>query len=120
VKPEYLATIGLPLLAGSIQEFKYDNGDRALDICGIVFNHSSSYSNGPEERTSIREVRVEAKKNGWPIFETHVRYSRSYAKAAREGTAIGSTSYVRWHVSGEFSRFVDEFFRAIGFTQKVP
>lgn len=118
VKPEYLATIGLPLLANSIQEFKYDNGDHALDICGIVFNHSSSYSFGPEERTSIKEVRSEAKKNGWPIFETHVRYSRSYAKAAREGTPIGSTSYVRWDVAGEFSRFVGEFFRAIGLSQE--
>ena len=119
VKPEYLATIGLPLLAGSIQEFKYDNGDHALDICGIVFNHSSSYSDGPEESRSVREVQSEAKRNGWPIFETHVRYSRSYAKAAREGTAIGSTSNVRWWVSRDFSRFVEEFFRAIGFTQEV-
>jgi chromosome partitioning protein len=119
VKPEYLATIGLPLLANSIQEFKYDNADHALDICGIVFNHSSSYSYGPEERTSVKEVRAEAKKNGWPIFETHVRYSRSYAKAAREGTPIGSTSYLRWDVSGEFSRFVDEFFRAIGLSQEA-
>ncbi len=118
VKPEYLATIGLPLLARSIQEFKYDNSDHAMDICGIVFNHSSSYTDGPEESRSIKEVQAEAKKNRWPLFETHVRYSRSYAKAAREGTPIGSTSHVRWHVSGEFSRFVDEFFRAIGLTQE--
>ena len=118
VKPEFLATIGLPLLARSIREFKYENGDHALDICGIVFNHSSSYSDGPEGSTSIKEVQAEAKKNGWPVFETHVRYSRSYAKAAREGTPIGSTIHVRWHVSGEFSRFVDEFFQAIGFTQE--
>ena len=38
VKPEFLATIGLPLLARSIQEFNFENGDHALDICGIVFN----------------------------------------------------------------------------------
>lgn len=118
VKPEYLATIGLPLLARSIQVFKYENGDNTLDICGIVFNHSSSYSDGPEGFTSIKEVQTEAKKNKWPLFETHVRYSRSYAKAAREGTSIGSTSYARWAVSAEFSRFVDEFFQAIGFTQE--
>jgi chromosome partitioning protein len=120
VKPEYLATIGLPLLARSIREFKYENGDHALDICGIVFNHSSSYSEGPEGARSIKEVEAEARKNGWHAFETHVRYSRSYAKAAREGTPIGSTSYVRWHVSREFSRFVDEFFQAIGLTQEEP
>ena len=118
VKPEFLATIGLPLLANSIQEFKYENGDHALDICGIVFNHSSSYSDGPEGSTSIKEVQAEAKKNGWHVFQTHVRYSRSYAKAAREGTPIGSTSYARWGVSREFSRLVDEFFQAIGLTQE--
>jgi chromosome partitioning protein len=118
VKPEYLATIGLPLLARSIQEFKYENDDHALDICGIVFNHSSSYSDGPEGSRSINEVQAEAKKNGWPVFQTHVRFSRSYAKAAREGTAIGSTSYARWEVSREFSRFVDEFFQAIGLIQE--
>jgi len=117
VKPEYLATIGLPLLARSIQEFKYENDDHALDICVIVFNHSSSYSDGPEGIRSIKEVQAEAKKNGWPLFETHVRYSRSYAKAAREGTPIGSTSYARWDVSREFSRFVDEFFAAVGLTR---
>jgi chromosome partitioning protein len=65
VKPEFLATIGLPLLARSIQEFKYENSDHDLDICGIVFNHSSSYSVGPEGTRSIKEVQAEARKNGW-------------------------------------------------------
>jgi chromosome partitioning protein len=117
VKPEFLATIGLPLLARSIQEFKYDNADHALDICGIVFNHSSSYTVGPEGRRSIREVQAEATKNEWHVFETQIRYSRSYAKAAREGRSIGATSNVRWYVSGEFSRFVDEFFERIELTR---
>ena len=119
VKPEFLATIGLPLLARSINEFKFENADRELDICGVVFVHSSTYSNGPEGRRSIREVQVEAKKNSWPVFETHVRYSASYAKAAREGTPIGSTSYVRYGVTAEFRRFVDEFFGKIKLTGTV-
>jgi len=114
VKPEYLATIGLPLLARSIQEFKYENGDHALDICGIVFNHSSAYSEGPEGKTSVREVLADARKHRWHVFETHVRYSRSYAKAAREGTPIARTSYARGNVTSEFSAFVNEFLHAIG------
>ena len=114
VKPEFLATIGLPLLARSIREFKFDNADHDLDIAGIVFNHSSSYSNGPEGRQSVKEVEAEAKKHSWHVFETHVRYSASYAKAAREGTPIGSTSYARWEVTAEFTRFVAEFFTAVG------
>lgn len=114
VKPEFFATIGLPLLARSIQEFKYENTDHELDICGIVFNHSSSYSEGPEGRRSIKEVQAVAKKNGWHLFDTHVRYSASYPKAAREGTPIHRTSYAQWQVTSEFTRFVDEFFAAIG------
>ncbi len=114
VKPEYLATIGLPLLANSIQQFRFENGDHDLDICGIVFVHSSQYSMGPEGKTSIKEVRSEAKKNGWNVFENRVRYSASFAKAAREGTAIGSTSNVRWWLAPEFTRLVIEFFDAIG------
>lgn len=120
VKPEYLATIGLPLLARSMQEFNIENGDHQLDICGIVFNHSATYSDGPEGRKSVKEVRAEAKKNGWHVFERHVRYSASYAKAAREGTPIGSTSYVRWNVSAEFKLFVDDFFESIGLPKVSP
>lgn len=114
VKPEFLATIGLPLLANSVIEFKAENSDHALDICGIVFNHSSSYSDGPETLSSVAEVKYEAAKNGWHIYDTHVRYSRSYAKASREGTPIGSTSHVRGHVPRQFSLFVTEFFDSIG------
>lgn len=117
VKPEFMATIGLPLLARSIDVFKYENEDHALDICGIVFNHSSSYSEGPEGKKSISEVRKEAKKNNWNLYSTHVRYSASYPKAAREGTPIDHTSYVRWEVTDEFTAFVDEFFRSIGLSE---
>lgn len=116
VKPEFLATIGLPLLASSIQEFKAENGDHALDICGIVFNHSSSYSDGPETHASVNEVMQEAKKNGWHVYDTRVRYSRSYAKAAREAAPIGSTTYVRGNVPAQFAAFSSEFFKSIGLT----
>jgi chromosome partitioning protein len=118
VKPEFLATIGLPLLARSIQEFKYDNSDHDLDICGIVFNHSSSYSVGPEGTRSIKEVQAEARKNDWHVFEAQVRYSRSYAKAAREGKPIILTSNVRWYVFSEFADFFKEFVEAIGLPQE--
>ena len=117
VKPEFLATIGLPLLARSIQEFKFDNADHELDICGIVFVHSSKYSEGPEGRQSIKEVRAEAKKHKWPVFETPVRYSASYAKAAREGTPLENTSYVQYYVSAEFQRLVEEVFAAINLSK---
>lgn len=113
VKPEFMATIGLPLLARSVEEFTLENEDHQLDICGIVFNHSSSYSQGPEGRQAIKDVTAEAKHRGWHIFDTHVHYSASYPKSAREGTPIGNTSYVRWEVTKEFNNFSAEFFSAI-------
>jgi chromosome partitioning protein len=114
VKPEFLATIGLPLLARSIQEFKFENTDHELDLCGIVFVHSSKYSEGPEGRQSIKEVRAEAAKHGWHLFQTPVRYSASYAKAAREGTPLENTSYAHYYVTAEFKKLVEEVFSAIG------
>jgi len=114
VKPEFMATIGLPLLARSLEEFKQENDDHMIDICGIVFNHSSTYSIGPEGRQSVKEVTEEATKRDWRVFDTHVHYSASYPKSAREGTPIGSTSYVRYEVTAEFAKFKAEFFEVIG------
>lgn len=114
VKPEFMATIGLPLLARSIDEFSLENDDHDIQISGIVFNHSSSYDSGPEGRTSIREVTSIAKKHGWRLFDTHVHYSASYPKSAREGSPIGLTSNVRVPVTQEFRKFKAEFFEAIG------
>jgi chromosome partitioning protein len=94
IKPEFMATIGLPLLARSLAEFKLENDDHRIDLCGIVFNHSSSYTTGPEGRQAVRDVTEEARKHGWRIFETHVHYSASYPKSAREGTPIQHTSYI--------------------------
>jgi chromosome partitioning protein len=118
VKPEYLATIGLPLLARSIRDFKNENADHELDMCGIVFVHSSTYSEGPEGVTSIKEVKSEAKKYKWPVFENRVYYSASYAKAAREGKPLEKTSQVRWWVPQDFDKVVNEFFKKIGLTKK--
>jgi chromosome partitioning protein len=114
VKPEYMAAIGLPLLARSLDEFKIENNDHEIDLCGIVFNHSSTYSAGPEGRRSVREVTSIAKENTWPVYENHIKYSASYAKAAREGSPISRTSYVRSDVASSFSDFKDEFFESIG------
>ncbi len=118
IKPEFMAAIGLPLLARSLSEFKLENDDHEIDICGIVFNHSSSYSSGPEGRRSIAEVTKFAGQQGWPVFNNQIQYSASYAKSAREGAPIWQTSYVRGNVARAFSRFKDEFFEAIG--MEVP
>ncbi len=114
VKPEFMAAIGLPLLANSLSSFNKENEDHRLEMCGIVFNHSSSYSSGPEGRTAIREIITVATEHKWPVFENHLNYSASYAKSARLGTSIRGTSHSRWTTIRNFAAVRDEFFKAVG------
>ena len=113
VKPEFMATIGLPLLARSLREFQIENDDHRIEIAGLVFNHSSSYSEGPEGTQSVKEVREQAQEHGWHIFNNKLRYSASYTKAAREGTSLGGTSYARDGVISEFAKFEEEVFQRL-------
>jgi chromosome partitioning protein len=114
IKPEFMATIGLPLLARSLAEFRLENEDHELEIAGLVFNHSSAYSSGPEGQRSIKEVTDFAENEGWYLCENQMKYSASYAKAAREGTSLSRTSYARWDVISGFQRLKDEIFHVVG------
>jgi chromosome partitioning protein len=117
IKPEFMATIGLPLLARSLQEFRLENEDHEIEIAGLVFNHSSSYSAGPEGQQSIEEVTKIAAEQGWHIFENQVRYSASYAKSAREQTPLSQTSYARYDVVRGFQRLANEIIEQVGLAQ---
>ena len=112
VRPEYLSTIGLPLLARSIGEFRERHEGSSLDVAGIVFNSTSDYQ--PEEARSRKEVAVEAAKQRWHIFPTSIGYSRSYPKGAREGRPIFSTSYSRGHHTVTLRTFARELGSRIG------
>ena len=114
IKPEFMATIGLPLLGRSLQEFRLENEDHEIEIAGLVFNHSSSYSAGPEGQQSVKEVSKIAKDFGWHICENQIRYSASYAKSAREGAPLSHTSYTRGNVIRDFNRLANEVFDLIG------
>jgi chromosome partitioning protein len=107
VKPEYLSTIGLPLLVNSMEDFKSGNKKRRLEIAGVVFNAASDYL--PEEALAKSMVRNIASKNGWHVFDNEVEYSRSYPKGAREGKPIFRTSYSRGSKVYNFERFAEEF-----------
>ncbi len=112
VKPEYLSSIGLPLLVNSMEEFKKHHEDHNLELAGIVFNATSDYV--PEEVKSKAEVKNIAQKNEWYLFENEIRYSRSYPKGAREGQPIFRTSYSRYTQAARFQAFAEEFAQRIG------
>ena len=112
VRPEFLSTIGLPLLERSLNDFETLYPDRSPKVLGLVFNAISGYS--PEEVTSRNEVRGIARESGWAVFDEEVSYSKSFPKSAREGRPIFWTSYARTKTKVNFHRFAQEFGNRIG------
>ncbi|MDE2668021.1 MAG: ParA family protein [Chloroflexota bacterium] len=112
VRPEFLSTIGLPLLEQSLNDFSARYAGREPEVLGLVFNAISGYA--PEEVTSRTEVQQLALENGWPIFDGEVSYSKSFPKSAREGRPIFWTSYARSRTKRNFHRFAGEFAQRVG------
>lgn len=110
-KPEYLSTIGLPLLVNSMANFSRSYPAHPLQLAGVVFNATTEYA--PEEMRAKAEVRQVAQQNGWHVFDQEVRYSRSYPKGAREGRPINRTSYSRGRQISCFRAFTDAFCRRL-------
>ncbi|MCX7049433.1 MAG: ParA family protein [Candidatus Sumerlaeota bacterium] len=112
VKPEFLSTIGLPLLAKSIEDHNNEPESRKTSVIGIVFNHASDYL--PEEALSKKEVWAVAENFKWRVFTSEVPFSRSFPKGAREGKPLIWTSNARENKKTKIFVFAAEFARVIG------
>jgi chromosome partitioning protein len=112
VKPEFLSTIGLPLLARSIADHNSEPDNSKVSIAGIVFNHASDYL--PEEALSKAEVKSVAASFGWYVFSSEIAYSRSFPKGAREGKPLMKTSKAHKKQKTKMAAFANEFARVIG------
>ena len=106
VRPEFLSTIGLPLLETSLHEFSSQH-DRAPDVLGLVFNAMSEYV--PGELQSEHQVRAVARAKGWRVFNAQVRYSKSFPSSARQGSPIFWTTYAHDKTKQNFHEFAREF-----------
>jgi len=93
VKPEFLAIIGLPLLARSLAEHQMSYGNQNIDLAGIVFNDADPKHVKPEHNRARREVRAVANQHQWKVFQNEARHSDSYAAGARAGKPIFGTKY---------------------------
>ena len=111
VKPEYFATIGFPLLNDSLREFRSKNRGHQIDVIGVVINnpsyHQSGNQGGPERWVAIGEIRKEAKKSGWCIFNHEIPLSRGFPKMMRGEFSHLGDAY-------DFRDFAEEFFEALG------
>ena len=114
VKPEFLATIGLPLLERSLREFRLMHQDQQLDMGGIIFNDMRRSNTPPEQLKSRRDVENVAEEHGWRVFRNIAYHSDSYATGSRARTAIFQTPYAREYVQAEFGEVATEFLEGIG------
>lgn len=83
VKPEYFATIGFPLLNDSLAKFKDENRGHLIDVIGVVINNSTYHRGGPEPEKAKEEIREEAAKNGWYVFEKEIPWCLGFPKIMR-------------------------------------
>lgn len=114
VKPEFFATIGFPLLQQSLTKFRNENRGHTIDVAGVVINNAfydGGNNGGPEKRRALREIRAEAEKNDWHVFENEIPHSRGFPKMMRgDFDYPGNAPAYRY--------FADEFFKAIGISEK--
>nr|VFK17716.1 MAG: chromosome partitioning protein [Candidatus Kentron sp. LPFa]VFK32609.1 MAG: chromosome partitioning protein [Candidatus Kentron sp. LPFa] len=115
VKPEFLATIGLPLLARSLGEFQAKYEGQQLDMGGIILNGKRRSNTPPEQEQSCHDIEATAKEHGWRVFENVAYHSDSFVTGSREGTPIFQTSYARDYVRNEFNGVAKEFLQEVGF-----
>lgn len=112
VMPEYLCTIGLPLLYQSISDYNTQNPHQQVQILGAVINGEDGYS--PEGYNAIQDITEWCMSQGIPLFQSRILYSRSYPKGARMQTPISQTPYARWYTINNFNAFIREFRQKAG------
>lgn len=111
VRPEFLSTIGLPLLVRSLEEFRGLYKKKIIDLVGIVFNASRETPEYDRSRAFVAKV---AKDRGWYIFEHEVTFSDSYPAGSRAGRPIFLTDYARSWKIADFKAVAEEFIGRIG------
>jgi chromosome partitioning protein len=109
VKPEFLSTIGLPLVVSSLAEFKASHR-KAVDVLGIVFNATMDKMEHDRSRSFVRKL---AKEEGWYVFRNEVSSSDSYPKGSRIGKPIFLTDYARETKIADFEAVAEEFYERV-------
>ena len=109
VRPEFLSSVGFPLLGRSVESFKGQYPSHSLEIVGMFL---SNVNKGLPEYTKTKADTQEfARSQGWRFLNRDIRSSRSYPRGSREGTAIANTTQASSDVKNEFSGFADDVFR---------
>lgn len=111
VRPEFLSTIGLPLLVRSLEEFRMRHKEKEIELLGIVFNAAGEKAEHGRSRDYVTKVAAD---NGWYVFTNEVTFSDSYAKGSRLGRPIFQTDYARGRKIQDFANVAEEFCARVG------
>jgi chromosome partitioning protein len=114
VKPQFLATIGIPLLARSLGDYRLQHPSHDIRLAGIVFNGGRRENGPPDQDQAYRDVKADVVKYGWPLFANEAYHSDSYAAGSRSALPIFHTNYARDYVINEFNKVGDEFLKRVG------
>ena len=114
VRPEFLSSIGFPLLAQSVTSFSHQYPDHKLEVIGVFLENVSEKENPEEYRLTKEATQSFADAEGWRFLDHELRASRSYVKSSREGTPIRTTRFANYHVKGEFRKFADDVISSMG------
>ena len=91
--------------------FKRKNLGHKIEVSGVVINNSTYHYSGnwggPERGRSVDEIRQEATKNSWVVFDRQIPFSRGFSKMMRgDFKQLGDAPL--------FYNFASEFFKSIG------
>lgn len=112
VKPEYLSSVGFPLLDRSIYSFKQGYPSHQLEVVGVVLMNVDLLQ--PEYQKAKDDIKNWAESKGYLLFDDEIHFSRSYLKGARFGNPIFKTNYARWYVAEEFKKLAAGVLSRIG------
>jgi chromosome partitioning protein len=110
VRPEFFATIGFPLLAESLTNFRRRNKSHAIEVAGVVINNAFYHGGndgGPEKQRAMASIKKECQAHGWHIFSKQMYHSRGYPKLMRGDYRYSGDADLFW-------TFAKEFFDHIG------
>lgn len=105
VKPEFFATIGFPLLAESLSNFRRHNNAHSIEVAGVVINNAfydGGNDGGPEKRRAMSAIKKECSRNGWHVFSKQMYHSRGYPKLMRGDYTHSGDAALFWTFAKEF------------------
>ena len=112
VRPEFLSSIGFPLLAQSVRSFGQQYPTRSLDVVGVFL--SNVRRDRPEYGRTKEATQRFAKSQGWRFMINEIRFSDSYPRGSREAAPITNTDHARYYVKDDLIDLAGEVFDAMG------